>query len=126
MRKFIYKFLDGLKDDSKFSIFEVIIIILIAIIFGIIVGCFLTYNKKSNTIYRDDKLDEIINTYNSIKDNYYIDVDDDLLVNGAVSGMTEVLNDNYSNFMGDEATEDFNRSVNGSFVGIGVNDIIRM
>ena len=121
MRKFIYKFLDGLKDDSKFSIFEVIIIILIAIIFGIIVGCFLTYNKKSNTIYRDDKLDEIINTYNSIKDNYYIDVDDDLLVNGAVSGMTEVLNDNYSNFMGDEATEDFNRSVNGSFVGIGAS-----
>ena len=88
-------------------------------IFGIIVGCLLTYTNKS--IYNDDKLNEIINTYNSIKDNYYDNIDEDTLVNGAVNGMIDSLGDNYSNYMGDEATEDFTKSVDGSFIGIGVS-----
>lgn len=119
MKKIKCKLLNNLDDDSKFSIFEVIVIILIAMIFGIIVGCFLTYTNKS--IYNDDKLNEIINTYNSIKDNYYDNIDEDTLVNGAVNGMIDSLGDNYSNYMGDEATEDFTKSVDGSFVGIGVS-----
>ena len=119
MKKIKCKLLNNLDDDSKFSIFEVIVIILIAMIFGIIVGCFLTYTNKS--IYNDDKLNEIINTYNSIKDNYYDNIDEDTLVNGAVNGMIDFLGDNYSNYMGDEATEDFTKSVDGSFVGIGVS-----
>ena len=85
-------------------------------IFGIIVGCLLTYTNKS--IYNDDKLNEIINTYNSIKDNYYDNIDEDTLVNGAVNGMIDSLGDNYSNYMGDEATEDFTKSVDGSFIVI--------
>lgn len=119
MKKIKCKLLNNLDDDSKFSIFEVIVIILIAMIFGIIVGCLLTYTNKS--IYNDDKLNEIINTYNSIKDNYYDNIDEDTLVNGAVNGMIDSLSDNYSNYMGDEATEDFTKSVDGSFIGIGVS-----
>lgn len=119
MKKIKCKLLNNLDDDSKFSIFEVIVIILIAMIFGIIVGCLLTYTNKS--IYNDDKLNEIINTYNSIKDNYYDNIDEDTLVNGAVNGMIDSLGDNYSNYMGDEATEDFTKSVDGSFIGIGVS-----
>lgn len=119
MKKIKCKLLNNLDDDSKFSIFEVIVIILIAMIFGIIVGYLLTYTNKS--IYNDDKLNEIINTYNSIKDNYYDNIDEDTLVNGAVNGMIDSLGDNYSNYMGDEATEDFTKSVDGSFIGIGVS-----
>ena len=119
MKKIKCKLLNNLDDDSKFSIFEVIVIILIAMIFGIIVGCLLTYTNKS--IYNDDKLNEIINTYNSNKDNYYDNIDEDTLVNGAVNGMIDSLGDNYSNYMGDEATEDFTKSVDGSFIGIGVS-----
>jgi len=119
VKKIKCKLLNNLDDDSKFSIFEVIVIILIAMIFGIIVGCLLTYTNKS--IYNDDKLNEIINTYNSIKDNYYDNIDEDTLVNGAVNGMIDSLGDNYSNYMGDEATEDFTKSVDGSFIGIGVS-----
>jgi len=119
VKKIKCKLLNNLDDDSKFSIFEVIVIILIAMIFGIIVGCLLTYTNKS--IYNDDKLNEIINTYNSIKDNYYDNIDEDTLVNGAVNGMIDSLGDNYSNYMGDEATEDFTKSVDGSFIGIGLS-----
>lgn len=110
-----------LENDSKFSIFEVIIIIFISIVFGIIVGYILTYTRSPfGSIKSNSKLSEIISTYNSIKDNYYKEIDDDTLVNAAVSGMIGSLDDKYSNYMDSSTTDSFNESVEGSFVGIGI------
>ena len=110
-----------LENDSKFSIFELIIIIFISIVFGIIVGYILTYTRSPfGSIKSNSKLSEIISTYNSIKDNYYKEIDDDTLVNAAVSGMIGSLDDKYSNYMDSSTTDSFNESVEGSFVGIGI------
>ena len=110
-----------LENDSKFSIFEVVIIIFISIIFGIIVGYVLTYTRSPlGSVKSNSKLSEIISTYNSIKDNYYKKIDDDTLVNAAVSGMIGSLDDKYSNYMDSSTTDSFNESVEGSFVGIGI------
>lgn len=110
-----------LENDSKFSIFEVVIIIFISIVFGIIVGYVLTYTRSSlGSVKSNSKLSEIISTYNSIKDNYYKKIDDDTLVNAAVSGMIGSLDDKYSNYMDSSTTDSFNESVEGSFVGIGI------
>lgn len=111
----------NLDNDSKFSIFEVVIIIFISIVFGIIVGYILTYTRSPlSTVKSNSKLSEIISTYNSIKDNYYKEIDDDTLVNAAVSGMIGSLDDKYSNYMDSSTTDSFNESVEGSFVGIGI------
>ena len=111
----------NLDNDSKFSIFEVVIIIFISIIFGIIVGYILTYTRSPlSSVKSNSKLSEIISTYNSIKDNYYKEIDDDTLVNAAVSGMIGSLDDKYSNYMDSSTTDSFNESVEGSFVGIGI------
>ena len=110
-----------LEGDSKFSIFEVIIVTFISIIFGIIVGYILTYTSTPiKAIKSDPNLEEIISTYNSIKNNYYKEIDDDTLVNAAVSGMIGSLDDKYSNYMDSITTDSFNESVEGSFVGIGI------
>ena len=110
-----------LENDSKFSIFEVIIIIFISIVFGIIVGYILTYTRSPlGSVKSNSKLGEIISTYNSIKDNYYKEIDDDTLVNAAVSGMIGSLDDKYSNYMDVNTTDSFNDSVEGYFVGIGI------
>lgn len=110
-----------LDNDSKFSIFEVVIIIFISIVFGMIVGYVLTYTRSPlGSVKSNSKLSEIISTYNSIKDNYYKEIDEDTLFNAAVSGMIGSLDDNYSNYMDSSTTDSFNESVEGSFVGIGI------
>lgn len=110
-----------LDNDSKFSIFEVVIIIFISIVFGMIVGYVLTYTRSPlGSVKSNSKLSEIISTYNSIKDNYYKEIDEDTLVNAAISGMIGSLDDNYSNYMDSSTTDSFNESVEGSFVGIGI------
>lgn len=110
-----------LEGDSKFSIFEVIIVTFISIIFGIIVGYILTYTSTPiKAIKSDPNLEEIISTYNTLKNNYYDDVDDISLADNAIKGMVSSLNDSYSSFMDNKTTESFNESVDGYFVGIGV------
>lgn len=110
-----------LEGDSKFSIFEVIIVTFISIIFGIIVGYILTYTSTPiKAIKSDHNLEEIISTYNTLKNNYYDDVDDVSLADNAIKGMVNSLNDSYSSFMDKKTTESFNESVDGYFVGIGV------
>ena len=110
-----------LEGDSKFSIFEVIIVTFISIIFGIIVGYILTYTSTPiKAIKSDHNLEEIISTYNTLKNNYYDDVDDVSLADNAIKGMVSSLNDSYSSFMDNKTTESFNESVDGYFVGIGV------
>lgn len=110
-----------LEGDSKFSIFEVIIVTFISIIFGIIVGYILIYTSTPiKAIKSDPNLEEIISTYNTLKNNYYDDVDDVSLADNAIKGMVSSLNDSYSTFMDNKTTESFNESVDGYFVGIGV------
>ena len=110
-----------LEGDSKFSIFEVIIVTFISIIFGIIVGYILTYTSTPiKAIKSDPNLEEIISTYNTLKNNYYDDVDDVSLADNAIKGMVNSLNDSYSSFMDNKTTESFNESIDGYFVGIGV------
>lgn len=108
---------DELSTKSSFNIFEVIVIIFISILFGIVVGYIITYSKSGRA---NSALSEITTTYNNILDNYYGKVDENSLSDAAIKGMIESLNDPHSNYMDSETTEDFNQTVDGSFVGIGV------
>lgn len=112
---------DGEMNKPSFSIMEVVIIILISILFGILVGYVITCTRGvSNSTKSSSKVTEIVNTYNSIVDNYYDDIDKNKLADAAIKGMIESLDDPYSNYMDSETTSSFNESVEGSFVGIGV------
>lgn len=107
--------------DSNFTLFEVIIIILISVIFGVIIGYLLTYgNSNLRRVRSDSNLGEIVGTYNNIIDNYYGKLDKDKLSTYAIKGMISSLDDPYSSFMDKNSTDSFNESVDGEYVGIGV------
>lgn len=104
-------------NTSSFSILEVVVIIFISIIFGAIMGYMITYTNK---ISKYSKIDEVINTYHELSENYYQDVSDDKLADAAIKGMIESLNDPYSSYLDQEQSDSFKETVDGSFVGIGI------
>lgn len=106
--------------SSMFTMLEVVIIIFIAILFGIIMGYMITY---SNRISKFSKVDEIINTYQDIAENYYGEITEDDLANAAIKGMIDSLNDPFSSYLSEEENNNFKEVVDGSFVGIGVTII---
>ncbi|MDD5888824.1 MAG: S41 family peptidase [bacterium] len=107
------------EDSVSFNIVEVIVVVVIAILFGIIVGCILAYGK--GFVRTNDSLyvQELVDTYEGIVDNYYDGVDEETLVNAAINGMVGSLDDSYSYYMDENETFDFNQRVDGSYVGIG-------
>ncbi|MGG5316564.1 S41 family peptidase [Enterococcus sp. AZ072] len=67
------------------------------------------------------ELDEVQDLYDLISTNYVGKVDKENLIKGALSGMTESLNDPYSEFLSAKETKKLDEAVSGSFEGIGAN-----
>lgn len=57
--------------------------------------------------------------YDKINESFYKKVDQDKLVNGAINGMIESLDDPYSDYMDEEEAASFHQSISSSFEGIG-------
>lgn len=62
---------------------------------------------------------KLYDTYDTLKKNFYKDVDDNELVDGAINGMIQALDDPYSTYMDEEEAKSFNESISSSFEGIG-------
>jgi len=69
-------------------------------------------------------LDEV---YNTIQNRFYraSDLNQDELVQDAIRGLVESLDDPYSNYLTADEYERFNRSLEGEFVGVGIHIGIR-
>lgn len=129
LRTFFSKVKKKVANDSKreidvrsaFTIWEVIVIIFISVLFGIVIGFIITYGRGPLSVGRENsRINEVISTYNNILDNYYKDASEDKLADGAIKGMIESLDDPYSVYMNKSTTNNFNETVDGSFIGIGV------
>ena len=57
--------------------------------------------------------------YDKLKKDYYKDIDEDTVINGAINGMVDALEDPYSEYMDTEEASMFEDSVHSSFQGIG-------
>lgn len=66
-----------------------------------------------------DQLDKVKTAMELVKQNYYQDVDTDKLVDGAIQGMMNALNDPFSSYMGKQTAKQFTEQIQGSFTGIG-------
>lgn len=114
------------KNKIKFSLLDVIIVVIISISLGSIIGASIIYNKEKISITNvPEELDEFVKTYNSINENYYKKVKKEELIDAAIEGMIDSLDDPYSNYMDESDTETFNRTIDGEYVGIGVTVNIR-
>ena len=77
-------------------------------------------NDSVVKITRND-LDDVQDLYDLISTNYVEKVDKEQLIQGALRGMTESLQDTESEFLTAKETKELNAKVAGSFEGIGAN-----
>lgn len=113
-------------SKTTFNLIEVIIIMVITVLFGLLIGSFITYTRidddnrsVSCSAIRKD-MTEFAGVYDDILNEYYGTVDKEELLKAAIKGMVEYLGDPYSGYIDVEEAEAFNEELEGEFVGIGV------
>lgn len=105
---------------SGFNFSEVIIIMIIAIMFGFLLGNIVNFVVFSDGSSSNKELDELVTTYNNIIDNYYEDVDREELIDAGIQGMINYLDDPYATYFSGEASNEFNEELAGNYEGIGI------
>lgn len=65
------------------------------------------------------EFNKLYEAYDKIESGYYKAIDQDVLVNGAINGMIDALEDPYSDYMNKEEASQFHEDVSSSFEGIG-------
>jgi carboxyl-terminal processing protease len=110
------------RGTINLSNIEFILVVVIGVLIG--VGTTLLCIKPNHQFngYKkvDSTIQSIIDSYNHIKTNYYKELDEDELVNGAVKGMLESIGDPYTTYMDESLYSNFNITLNGSYEGLGV------
>ncbi len=115
------------KEENKsleFSLIEVIIIILVttllvSVVSGLIV--FKNYDKmQSESKISNSDLNEIAENYNYIINNYVNEVNPDELIDAAIQGMYNYLEDEYSIYLDKEDTSSFQEQLEGKYSGVGI------
>lgn len=62
---------------------------------------------------------QLYDAFDELKNKYYLEIDEDEVIHGAINGMFDALGDPYSDYMNKEEASSFNDSLSSSFQGIG-------
>lgn len=102
---------------------NIINIILIVIVFSLlssaITGITIYYLNNKNVILSDNEK-ELLDTFKSINDKYYKDIDISKVKDAAIDGMMDYLNEDYSELLKDYESNSLLDKLNGQYKGIGV------
>lgn len=109
------------EKNNAFTTKEVVTLVIITCIVSFIMGAIFFGNDKKGTVLLDNNLNNFIEQYNYVVENYYEEVDKKELINGAIKGMVESLGDDYSVYLDQDTSDNFNITLNGSYEGIGVS-----
>lgn len=105
-------------NKNTFKTTEILFLIIISAFVGIIMGYIL--NKPETKKVKSDRyLNEIVDQYNYIVDNYYESIDKEKIVSGAIEGMIKELDDNYAKLI-EKNNQTFDVSIEGQYTGIGI------
>lgn len=99
---------------------DVITVMLFSLGIGFIIcfGCMsLFVGKNYFSVVKD--LGKVIDTYYAIVDNYYGDLNKKELIDGAVEGMINSVDDVFTSYTNAENTDSFDVTINGNYEGIG-------
>ncbi len=109
------------KNGPSFSTLEVVILLLITALVSLFMGSAATYKlvdiNKGEKV--DSELQDFINNYEYIIDNYNGSVDKEKLLDAALEGMLRTL-DNNSNYLEADNANNFNIYLEGSYKGLGI------
>lgn len=110
--------------NNKYNFMEVVALMIIAGIFGMLLGGVLMYKKGSLNTGIKKELNEFLNTYTEVLNEYYEEIPAQELLEAGVKGMISYLGDPYSVYMDKDTTTAFNEKVSGEYVGIGTEIIM--
>ncbi len=130
MKEKINKLFKKIKDNVKksfafinkknnFNTMEVVALMIITAIFGMFAGGIMMYGKGAINMGLKKELNEFVETYTEILNDYYKDVSEEGLLEAGISGMVDYLGDPYSVYMDEEAYAEFQEKVSGEYIGIG-------
>lgn len=108
-------------QKEGFSYPEMVIIMIIAILFGFLIGNVVSFSKNdgsSSSVPSD--LKEFVATYNDIVNNYYTSVNKEELIDAGIKGMINYLDDPYATYFDGTNSTTFNQTLEGNYEGIGV------
>lgn len=123
-----------IKENSKYvngkfnlDIWEILIIVVAtALVSCVFTGFILNYQFRKNINYidteliADDNVQEFLEIYSEIVDNFYEEVDEDAMIGAALDGMLKFLEDNYSIFLNKNDSDSLSESLDGAYEGIGI------
>lgn len=113
------------KYIDKFSIKEVIVLLIITAFVSLITG-FVVANRllKDNKIVKEESLSENLETfiknYNYIIDNYYGEYDEQKLLDAALAGVLDALGDPHTVYIDESSVDNFNIQLKGNYTGLGI------
>lgn len=108
---------------NQYNFMEVVAIMIITTIFGMFLGGILMYRKGSLNMGIKKELNEFLDTYTEILNEYYEEIPENELLEAGVKGMIGYLGDPYSVYMDKDTSVAFNEKINGEYVGIGTEII---
>lgn len=108
---------------NQYNFMEVVAIMIITTIFGMFLGGILMYRKGSLNMGIKKELNEFLDTYTEILNEYYEEIPENELLEAGVKGMIGYLGDPYSVYMDKDTSIAFNEKINGEYVGIGTEII---
>lgn len=109
------------RKNNTFRTAEVVFLLLVTCIVSLIMGYLVSNSNDTNqATASDEKLEEFIENYNYILENYYDEVDSDTLLTGAIEGMMSSLGDEYSTMIDSDSSNNFDVRLQGTYEGIGI------
>lgn len=109
------------KNPINLKVSEFILLIVIILLISIFIG-YKIGRKDTKQIVLDKNLQQFINIYNNIKENYYDKISNESLISNAVNGMINGLDD-YSLYFDEASATTFNAKLAGEYEGLGIEII---
>jgi len=116
--------------SKKKALIGAVVLVLLTTIVNMTLGNYIALQVGENYLISDDhmehyqELEEDFSKLTYMRDflleNYYEDLDESTLMEGAVRGMFEATGDPYTTYMSSDEYEDFMTETEGSFGGIGI------
>ena len=113
-------------NKKGYSLIQVIIIIVItSVISAITTGVLFNkgYNKRNidySELSKDENVQNFLNVYSEVLNGYYENIDKKEMINSAINGMMNYLNESYTSYLGDDAADSLMNQLKGTYEGIGV------
>lgn len=101
-------------------IFLVVVTAMVSILMTYVFVSAYYLKNESQVTTTDTALQEFIDTYQNVIDEYYEDVDEQELIDNAIKGMLSGLDDPYSTYLDEDTSSSFDATLAGTYQGVGL------